>query len=95
MTVLALVASAVLAIVGAMLMYLVSPQQQWRVRGPWPERGGVWPGSLCTLLSLALLWPHLGAAAAVSTWLTLLMLVWTVAPFLGAWRARARTRRAA
>lgn len=49
-----------------------------------------WPGVACALASLALLWPAMGAAAAVAMWLTVLMLVATLAPFLGAWRARRR-----
>ncbi|MDI9238565.1 hypothetical protein QLQ15_06510 [Lysobacter sp. LF1] len=38
MTPLAIVASAMLCLLGALLMYLVSPQQQWRAHGPWSER---------------------------------------------------------
>lgn len=72
-------------VVGAWLLYLASPQQLWR---PAPLRA--WPGAACAALSLALLWPAMGAAAAVAMWLTVLMLVATLAPFLGAWRARRR-----
>lgn len=70
--------------------YLASPQQQWRAAGPWPARGGAWLASACAALSLALFCGALGAVAAVAMWLTALMLATTVAPFLGAWRARRR-----
>jgi hypothetical protein len=72
---------------GVWLLYLASPQQQWRVQGPW--RSG-WPGALCLLLSLVLAWPLMGALEAVSAWLVLVMLVASLAPFVGAWRARRR-----
>ncbi|QQP97133.1 hypothetical protein [Lysobacter enzymogenes] len=72
--------------------YLASPQQQWRAAGPWPGRGGAWPALACAAISLALLCADLGTAAAIAMWLTLLMLSATLAPFLGAWRARRRER---
>lgn len=92
MSVWPVLASAVLAIAGAMLLYVASPQQQLLARVPWPPRHRVWPGASCLVWSLVLLWPRMGAAAAVAAWLTLLMLVWTLAPFLGAWRARSRVK---
>ncbi|GAA5069001.1 hypothetical protein [Lysobacter panacisoli] len=90
MIVWSLSASAALAILGAILLYIASPQQQLLRRGPWPTRAHGWPGTLCVLASLALLWPRMGSAAAVATWFTLLMLVWTLIPFAGAWCARRR-----
>ncbi len=87
-----ILASASLAIAGALLLYMVSPQQLLLSNGQWPARRRAWPGTLCVLLSLALLWPRMGSAEAIATWLTLLMLVWTLAPFMGAWRARARAK---
>lgn len=72
---------------GVWLLYLASPQQQWRVQGP--RRSG-WPGVLCLLLSLALAWPLMGALEAVAAWLALAMLAASLAPFAGAWRARRR-----
>ena len=62
--------------------------------GPWPARARGWPGGLCLLISLLALLQLLGALAATFTWLTLLMLVWSLMPFLGAWRARNRKRAA-
>nr|WP_295382000.1 hypothetical protein [Pseudoxanthomonas sp.] len=81
-------------IAGAVLLYLASPQQSWRATGPWPARARGWPGGLCLVISLAALLQLLGALAATFTWFTLLMLVWSVMPFLGAWRARNRKRAA-
>lgn len=86
-----LVAAATLAgVAGAWLLYLASPQQQWRAQGPWPARRRPWPGALCLALSLVLAWRTLAPVEAVSAWLVLVMLVWSLAPFLGAWRARRR-----
>lgn len=86
-----LVAAAAMAgIAGTWLLYLASPQQQWRAQGPWPARRRPWPGLLCLLLSLGLAWPAMGPVEAVSAWLVLVMLVASLAPFLGAWRARRR-----
>ncbi|MGO1070630.1 hypothetical protein [Lysobacter sp. CA199] len=85
-----LVPAVLFGIAGGVLFYLASPQQQWRAAGPWPSRRGAWPGSVCALASLALLWPALGPVEAAALWLTVLMLVATLAPFLGAWRARSR-----
>ncbi len=84
--------SALMGVLGASLLYLASPQQQWRAAGPWPTRWRWLPGGACLVLSLALLLPLMGSGAAVFAWLTLAMLVGTAAPFLGAWRARRRQR---
>lgn len=89
-----LLLASVSCIAGAALLYLAAPQQQWRAAGPWPARRRLWPGTLCLLASLALLWPTMGPGAAVCAWLLLATLVWTLAPFAGAWRARARAARA-
>jgi hypothetical protein len=84
--------AGVLGAAGALLLYVASPQQQWRARGPWPAKLRIWPGALCLLLSLALLMRNMGSGAAFFSWLTLVMLVWSLAPFLGAWRAQMRKR---
>lgn len=85
--------AALAGTLGTMLLYVASPQQQWRAAGPWPSRRRWLPGSACLALSLALLLPVMGSGAAVFAWLTLLMLVGSAAPFLGAWRARRRRAR--
>ncbi len=87
-----IVLAAGAGIAGAVLLYLASPQQSWRAAGPWPVRARGWPGGLCLLISLLALLQLLGALAATFTWLTLLMLVWSAMPFLGAWRSRHRRR---
>lgn len=86
-------AAGVSGIAAALLSYLASPQQQLRAAGPWPARHRWWPATLCAAASLAALWPLLAPMEAVFAWCVLLMLVWSVAPFLGLWRARARARR--
>lgn len=87
-----IVPAALLGGAGSWLLYLASSQQQWLTRGPWPARGGIWRGAVCLAVSLLLFLPSLGRVEAVFTWLTLVMLVWSAAPFLGAWRAQGRSR---
>ncbi len=79
----------------AMLLYVASPQQQLRAAGPWPTRHAWWPGSVLALVSLLAMWQLMAPLEAISTWLVLLTLVWSIAPFLSAWRARVRARRSA
>lgn len=85
---------AVLAVaggtLGALLFYLASPQQQWRAAGPWPARCRWWPASVCALASLLATTRLLAPTEAVFAWSVLLMFVASIAPFLGAWRARSR-----
>ncbi len=88
-------AGTLAGIIGGLLLYVASPQQQLRAAGPWPTRHAWWPGTLLVLLSLVALWPLLASLEAITTWLMLLMLVWSLAPFLGAWRARVRAGRSA
>lgn len=90
-----LLLAALLCIGGALLLYVASPQQQLRATGPWPARHGWWPGAACSLASLVLALRFLPPVEAVSAWSVLLMLVLSLAPFLGAWRARVRARRPA
>ncbi|MFV5214012.1 hypothetical protein ACLIIZ_09820 [Azonexus caeni] len=84
--------AALAGIVGAWLLYLAVPQQQWLAAPRRPARGLAWSGAALALLALLLLLTMMGAMAAVATWLSLLMLVGTLAPFLGAWRAHRRRR---
>ena len=79
----------------AWLFYIASPQQQWRGAGAWPTRHRLLPGAALAALSLLAMWQLLAPLEAVFAWSILLMMVWTVAPFLGAWRARSRVSRSA
>ena len=88
-------AALVLGTAGAILLYLASPQQQWRARGPWPPRPGGCPGSACALASLLLTRRLLPPVETGSAWAVLLMLVLSLVPFVGGWRARVRARRPA
>lgn len=76
----------------AMLFYLASPQQQVRAAGSWPARNRWWPGALCAAASLLAMLRWLAPLEAVFAWSVLLTFVWSVAPFLGLWRARARAK---
>ncbi len=95
MTVLVAILATLSGSASALLFYLASPQQQWRAAGPWPSRHRGWPGAACALVSLLAMLRVLAPMEAVFAWCVLLMLVWSLAPFLGAWRARVRARRAA
>jgi len=88
------VAAVLSCLAGTLLLYLASPQQQLRAAGPWPLRRSWWPGIACLLLSLPLLLRVLAPVEAVAGWSVLAMLFWSLWPFLGAWRARVRARRA-
>lgn len=79
----------------ALLFYLASPQQQWRAAGPWPARLRWWPGTVCALVSLIAMTQAIAPMEAVFAWSVLLMFVWSIAPFLGAWRARVRAGKTA
>ncbi|MFT3763792.1 MAG: hypothetical protein QM761_14520 [Pseudoxanthomonas sp.] len=93
MTALLAILATVSGSASALLFYLASPQQQWRAAGPWPARHGWWPGTVCALVSLLATMRVIAPMEAVFAWSVLLMLVWSVAPFVGAWRARSRAGR--
>lgn len=82
-------------IASALLFYLASPQQQLRAGGAWPRRRPWLPATLLALLSLVAMWQVLAPLETVFAWSILLMLVWSVLPFLGAWRAGRRAARVA
>ncbi len=92
MTLLLALLAAASGTAAALLAYLASPQQQWRAAGPWPSRRRGWPGAACALASLLAMLRVLAPMEAVFAWAVLLMFVWSLAPFLGAWRARTRAR---
>ena len=83
--------AALLCLLGTLLLYLASPQQQLRAAGPWPAGRSWWPGLACLLLSLPLFLRVLAPVEAVAAWSVLAMLAWSLLPFIGAWRARRRS----
>lgn len=89
------IGAVALCLLGTLLLYLVSPQQQLRAAGPWPSRRSWWPGIACLLASLLLFLRVLAPVEAVAGWSVLAMLCWSLLPFLGAWRARVRLGRSA
>ncbi|MFT4247945.1 MAG: hypothetical protein QM581_07905 [Pseudomonas sp.] len=89
-----IVLASVLAGLGAWLFYLACPQQQWRAAGPWPMRRRWLPGSAALALALALLLGRTGTLEAWAICACAAMLAGSLAPFLGAWRARQREKRA-
>ena len=93
MTFVLALAALVLGTAGAILLYLASPQQQWRVAGPWPGRRRWWPGTALALASLLATMQVVAPMEAVFAWSVLLMLVLSVEPVLGARRARTRAAR--
>lgn len=74
----------------AWLAYLASPQQQWRSAGPLPTLLALGIAALCALASLLAAMRLMAMMEAVFAWTVLLMLVWSIAPFIGLWRARRR-----
>ena len=93
MTVLFAVLAVVSGSASAWLCYLASPQQQWRATGR--LRFGVWLGAVLALLSLLMTMQTVAPMEAVFAWSVLWMFVASLAPFLGAWRARVRARKVA
>lgn len=87
-----IVLAALFAGLGAWLLYLACPQQRWRATGTWPARRRWLPGGTLLALAICLLLGRTGTLEAVAICLCAAMLVWSAAPFLGAWRARARGR---
>ncbi|SFP26982.1 hypothetical protein [Qipengyuania nanhaisediminis] len=72
------------ALCGAGLLYLASPNQQWRkshLVGRWPIPAGI----ALIVTSLLLLWQFAGWASTVFIAMTLLMLAWSIPPLAIAW----------
>ncbi len=70
---------------GSGLLYLASPHQRGLPRA-WTTRWRHLPGGLLMLASLGLFFQIQGSGTAVFSWLTLLMLVLSVAPFVAVLR---------
>lgn len=76
--------AAAAALCGAGLLYLASPNQQWRlsnISGQWPR----WAGFGLIAVSLVLLWQIAGWASTVFILVTILMLSWSIPPLVIAW----------
>ena len=71
------------ALAGSFLVYASARHQ--RIKDGAPTRLGRWIGwaLLATVLPLLLCW--FGIASAIFSWLTLMMLVWTIIPLGFAW----------
>lgn len=80
-----------LALVGCVSIYLSSPHQSWRAHA-WPARPARLAGTGLLAAGMACLLQSMQAVAAVFTWATWLMLLWTLLPWLGAGCAWMRGR---
>lgn len=73
-------------LLGCACIYLASPHQRWRA-APWPARTARGAGAVLLVLGWLGLAQHMDRSTATFTHLTLLMLAFTVLPYLGALRA--------
>lgn len=75
---------------GALLVYLASPRQNWRVvPSAWQWRAA---GLALVAVSLLAWCRAAGSVAGVAAALTTLMLAWVLAPYIGWWLARRQQR---
>jgi len=80
--------SAVLGAGGALMLYMASPAQQLRKKRP-AFRLCMISGSTLLCASLLMLLASEGSGTAVSEFLTLIMIVWSLVPLAAAvWRRR-------
>ncbi len=79
-------------LLGAMLVYLASPNQPLMGNAKRRKLAG-WIGALLLIAGLVLLLASMRPANAVFTAVTLAMLVWSVAPLAAAWWCRPREER--
>lgn len=73
-------------LLGCICIYLASPHQRW-LGAPWPALAGRGAGAVLLVLGWLGLAQHMHRTTATFTHLTLLMLAFTVLPYLGALRA--------
>ncbi|HET6433673.1 hypothetical protein [Dyella sp.] len=88
-----LLGATALVLAGAWLIYLGSPAQNW-LRAPLarlPRRSG----ALLLALSVMLWCRILGVGAGIAAFITLVMLAWVLAPYLGWWLGRRDAARSA
>lgn len=74
------------ALLGCTCLYLASAHQRWRAT-PWPARPARCAGAVLLVLGWLGLLQDMHRTTASFTYLTLLMLVFTVLPYLGALRS--------
>lgn len=79
--------AGLLACVGAVLLYLASPNQRWTGAAV-PGRRLAVGGAGTLVLSLALLLGLAGPATAIFIWMALAMTMWSIVPLAVAWRRR-------
>lgn len=72
-----------LALAGCSSLYLASPHQRWRAR-PWPAVPARALGAALLLASLLAFAQRMQATTAVFTFVTALMLICAVLPYVGA-----------
>lgn len=75
--------------IGALLLYLASPNQRLRTREK-GRRSTAWAGLVLVLAGIAALLIWAGPATAIFIALTFAMLVWTFVPVAAAWWRRPR-----
>ena len=84
MTVFGAALAALLLTGGAAGLYLATPHQRLLAR-PFDAPGLRFGGALCAFGALVLLLMRMGPATAVFTWMTGLMLAWTIPPVVIGW----------
>ena len=72
-----------LGVVGALLVYLASPKQNWQAR-PFVTAARV-AGAVALLVAVLLWCRALGVGAGIAAALTMTMFVWVLAPYAGWW----------
>lgn len=72
-------------LLGSTALYLASPNQRW-LATPWPARPARAAGGLCLAVGLHALLQTLQAAAGVFVFVTWLMLLCVLFPYIGALR---------
>lgn len=84
MTLLAAMLAITLLAGGAACLYVATPNQRLLARSPAPRFLRI-VGLVCLVCALAVLLGLMGPATAVFTWMTGLMLAWTIPPVVVGW----------
>lgn len=80
-----------LNLIAAVLFYLSAPRQQW-LEQALPARPSRWAASLALMAALLLWLSQAQAATALFAVLTLTMILFSLLPYLAAWRTLRRAR---